>query len=585
VPLSLEEDPPAIVQRLRDGLLLCALVNVVAPSSIDLRALNLDSAKEGALVPWTMRAGKGGAPPYFPCRENIEMALSAAESSAGARLPKHVTATAIEAGIAPAISDFLWALLKLHVTASLRAQQADAASAVVARLALDGETADDVARLSPEKLILRWVNFQLARAPGGCGLAGRVDSFGAALADGVALCALLRVVSPELSSDIPQTDSAVRAAGPTESVTQALSTAYGAGVSQWFTVEAITEGNARLQLAFLALLFSVAPGLQAPAAPPSPATVPATLEASSVAGLQLPSPSATRTLCPKLARLAVGPVPASAPMPTASSAPQPTPEETYALTRDAMTVAQWFNSLDIEGVCLRRAAGGLGVLRELADGVTLLRVLDAIEPGIVQWSRATIGPKTRAKMVENCNYVVNLGRAMEFGLSDVAGVDLVDSNAALVVPFLWQLMRYSTLRRLSESPEGSAFSGFAPDEAQVLAWANERVAAASSKASGGQEVRVRSFGDSELATGIYFLYLVGSLRRGCVDWKIVSDGETREQQFENAIYLLSVARKLGCRTSCTWDDIVDVHPRNLVLFVTSLIEADDLRRASDSASR
>jgi plastin-1 len=239
-------------------------------------------------------------------------------------------------------------------------------------------------------------------------------------------------------------------------------------------------------------------------------------------------------------------------------------------------VARWANALDIEGVCLRRADQGLAVLRELADGTVLLRVLDAIEPGIVQWGRANLAPRQRKALVENCNYVVNLGRAMEFGLSDVAGVDIVDSHAALVVPFLWQLMRYSTLRRLSEAERG-AFSGFAPDEAQVLEWCNERVAAEALRQGlpAEQEVRVRSFGDSELASGLYLLYLVASLRPGCVAWAQVTEGESREEQFENALYVLSVARKMGAHTSCGYEDIMEVRPRAIMLFCAAVVACAD----------
>ena len=573
VPLSLEEDPPALVGAVRDGVLLCCLVNAVSPSALDLRALNLAGA-HGPLVPGVPRAKRGGGH-FFPCRENLRAALGAAAATSACLLPKHATAKAIEAGASPAIADTLWALLKLHVTRALREQQADAGSALVQKLALEGETAQDVARLSTERLVLRWVNFQLARTPGGCGLAGRIDAFGAQLADGVALAALCRTVAPEHSSDVPSTDSACRAAGAVEAVTQALSAAYGAGVNQWFTVEAMTEANARLQFAFLALLFAAAPALEAAARPPAPATVPASLDSSPLA-LLLPSPTAPTTRASRSARLAQQRVEEDVPAPTASSAAPLADEEREALAHDTTIVAHWINSLDIEGVCLRRVDRGLAVLRDLADGTVLLRVLDAIEPGIVQWSRANLGPRARKGLVENCNYVVNLGRAMDFGLSDVAGVDIVDSNAALVVPFLWQLMRYSTLRRLSEAERG-AFTGFAPNEAQVLEWCNERVAAEATRLGvpDEQEVRVRSFGDSELCSGLYLLYLICSLRPGCVSWAHVSEGDTREEQFENALYLLSVARKLGAVTSCAWDDIVEVRPRAIFLLCAALVAAHD----------
>ena len=578
IPISLEDDPPALITACQDGLLLSAAVNHLVPSAIDFRALNLADPKLGPLTPGATRPIKNAVAPnpltYSPCAENVDAALFAAGSAGGIRIPKHVYGIPIENGIAPVISDALWVLLKFYVTKSIREQQMDPNSALVRFLALEGETADEVSRLPVEKVLLRWINFQLARVPGGCSLQGKIDSFGLALSDGVALCALCRVLSPELAGDIPPTDAAVKAAGPTDAVTNALSAAYGAGVSQWFTVEAITEGNARLQVAFFALLYSVTPGYVA-AAPPT-AQVPATLEASAIL---VPASTQTLSLCPRSTRFAQGPVLPSQPTPTAATHAPLSEEETAALTRDAMTVGEWINSLDIEGVCLRRVSAGLSVLRELCDGTVLLRVLDVVDPGIVQWNRVGLYPKTRAKMVENCNYVVNLGKAMEFGLTELAGVDIVDSNAAHVVPFLWQLMRYQILRSMSET-EGGHFSGFAPNEGQVLQWANDRVAAASAKMNGGQETRIRSFGDSELATGIFLLYLVNTIRPGCVNWKIVADGEGQQQQFENALYVLSTARKIGVDAKCSWDDILQVRSRPIFLFVCAMLTALDTSRNS-----
>jgi plastin-1 len=217
------------------------------------------------------------------------------------------------------------------------------------------------------------------------------------------------------------------------------------------------------------------------------------------------------------------------------------------------------------------------MLRELRDGVTLLKVLDIVEPGIVTWSRASLRPRSRAKMVENANYVVNLGKAMDFGLTNVTGSDIVEGSPSVVLPFLLQLMRYYTLRTLSDT----ALSGFGGDEGEVLKWANKRVSSEAVKAGlPGDKAQVRTFGDTELATGIYLLYLVNSLRP-CVSWKAVTDGEGREQQGQNALYVLTLARKLGAVTSCTWEDIVDVKPRKIVLLVASLIEADARMRRGD----
>lgn len=101
--------------------------------------------------------------------------------------------------------------------------------------------------------------------------------------DGVAVCALVRAVCPTLADEIPATDAAVRTAGANDAVTAALSAAFGAGVEPWFTVEGVTEGNPRLQMALLAMLFAKSPSLAdaSGAVPPSKiVNIPASLESS-----------------------------------------------------------------------------------------------------------------------------------------------------------------------------------------------------------------------------------------------------------------------------------------------------------------
>lgn len=60
---------------------------------------------------------------------------------------------------------------------------------------------------------------------------------------------------------------------------------------------------------------------------------------------------------------------------------------------------------------------------------------------------------------------------MDFHLVNMSGLDLVDSNTKLLLAYMWQLMRYHTLKQLSTL----AFNGFTADESEVLAWANTQV--------------------------------------------------------------------------------------------------------------
>ena len=55
--------------------------------------------------------------------------------------------------------------------------------------------------------------------------------------------------------------------------------------------------------------------------------------------------------------------------------------------------------------------------------------------------RVNLEPKGRFKLVENGNYVVDLGKMLKFSLINVGGLDIVDGNKKLILAIIWQLMR------------------------------------------------------------------------------------------------------------------------------------------------
>lgn len=70
--------------------------------------------------------------------------------------------------------------------------------------------------------------------------------------------------------------------------------------------------------------------------------------------------------------------------------------------------------------------------------------------------------------------------------------------------------------------------------------------------------------DSDLATSNFFLHLCDALTPGIVNWEIVATGATEEEKEQNAKYVLSVARKMGCGVFLLWEDVVEVKPKMLM---------------------
>lgn len=64
----------------------------------------------------------------------------------------------------------------------------------------------------------------------------------------------------------------------------------------------------------------------------------------------------------------------------------------------------------------------------------LLKVLDKIFPGSVNWKQATKPPiKMPFRKVENCNQVIKIGEQLRFSLVNVAGNDIVQGNKKLIL--------------------------------------------------------------------------------------------------------------------------------------------------------
>jgi plastin-1 len=554
VPLAMDAQPPAVFEASKDGILLSRLVAAFAPESLDVRVID-PSAAGDLSVPAVFTAAK----------DNCQLAISAAQS-AGCVFTKDVTPVALASGNHLAVLDFVWQCFKSYIIQTVTVRGGVPG---ITRLAAEGESLEDLVTLPSEELLLRWLNFQLeAAAHNGSHAYAPTGEFGHTLSDGVKLCALMRTVCPSACDAVPASDDAAREAGATAAITAALSAAFAAGVPAWFSVEGIAQGNIRLQLAFCAYLFKVAPNMSFASTSSSGTGATISRQGAIQAGAR---GAKSKTAAPRVSENEA----AAFERQLASQMSKDADGDNSAASREARTACQWINALDIEGVYVRQAS----MAADVRDGVMLLKILELVEPGIVNWSKVNMRPANRYKMVENCNLIITLGKAMDFHLVNVGGLDFVDGNVKLLLAFLQQLMRYHTLKMLSRM----AFDGFATDDQEILAWANERVSsAASSMGSDPDAVRIRSFNDPALSSGIYLLYLLAALRPGSVQWNLVSDGSSREDHEGNVRYVLSLARRLGAAVFIAPEDVVDVKSRPILLLVASIMTVDTKQRQGEA---
>lgn len=232
--------------------------------------------------------------------------------------------------------------------------------------------------------------------------------------------------------------------------------------------------------------------------------------------------------------------------------------------REERAFRMWINSLGLE----RHVTDAVG---EMRDGLLLLQVMDAVRPGVVDWSRVVSKPKNVYQKVANCNYAVALGKGpFGFSLVGIAGADLAAGNAKLLLAVTWQLMRYHVITFLSRL---SGAQGRLLSETDLVAWANETAAPSGLPP-------IESLRDPSLGSGRFLLELLRAIEPRCVDAALIRPGATAEERALNAKYAISCARRLGCMVFLLHEDIVEVKPKMLLVFVATLMSYAANKRAA-----
>ncbi len=84
----------------------------------------------------------------------------------------------------------------------------------------------------------------------------------------------------------------------------------------------------------------------------------------------------------------------------------------------------WMNSL---GVPVRNFTD------DMKDGLVLIKVFNAIAPGLVDWTKVNVKQLNAYKMIENCEYVVKLAKQLNFSTVAIGGRDINEGNKKLVL--------------------------------------------------------------------------------------------------------------------------------------------------------
>ncbi|NXW59365.1 PLSI protein, partial [Eurystomus gularis] len=394
--LPMNPSDASLFKSLADGILLCKMINFSQPDTIDERAVN-----KKKLTPFTIS-------------ENLNLALNSA-SAIGCTVV-NIGSQDLQEGKPHLVLGLLWQIIKVGLFADIEISRNEALIALLN----EGEELDQLMKLSPEELLLRWVNYHLANAGW-----QKISNFSQDIKDSRAYYHLLNQIAP-IKEDLHELPIKIDFSGFNDKndLTRAeymLQQADKLGCRQFVTPADVVAGNPKLNLAFVANLFNTYPALHKPD--------------NSSYDLNL----------------------------------------LEGESKEERTFRNWMNSLGVSPYVNH-------LYSDLSDALIIFQLYDMTRVP-VDWNHVNKPPYPllggNMKKIENCNYAVELGKTeAKFSLVGIAGHDLNEGNPTLTLALVWQLMRRYTLNVLSDLGEGEKVN----DEI-IMKWVNQTLAKANKKTS------------------------------------------------------------------------------------------------------
>ena len=226
--LPLQTDQELFFRGLSDGVVLCKLINVIVPDTIDERAV----VTKKSLNKWELQ-------------ENVNLCVQSAKA-VGVKMI-NIGAEDIVEGKPHLVLSVLWQLIKMQLLARITLQEVPE----LALLLEEDEQISKFLKLPPETILLRWFNYHLKRA----GTDRRVHNFSSDIKDSEAYLHLLHQLEPSCSTDALGSDDALARADSVMQNSRRLD------ADKYVTSKDIVKGVQQMNLAFVANLFNVRHGL------------------------------------------------------------------------------------------------------------------------------------------------------------------------------------------------------------------------------------------------------------------------------------------------------------------------------------
>ena len=470
--LPIDPESNEVFDRIKDGVLLCKLINKAQEGTIDERVIN---TKDNLNI--------------FQQVENLNLAISAAKSIGLNVIGLNYEQISSGKNYIMVLG-LMWQVVKLVVLSNIHLKQ----HPELIRLLNPGEQLSDLLKLSPEQLLLRWFNYHLKAA----GYDKKITNFSGDVKDSEKYTILLNQLNKNLcdKSALNEPDKKKRAQ-------KVIDNSKKLGAQSYITPDDIVSGNSKLNTLFVASIFNAYPGL-------APATEEELYEAAKLL------------------------------------------DDDVEGAREERAFRMWINSLgltneDGEPIHINN------LYEESKDGLIMLRTLDKIKPGVVNWKIVDKKPNNPFKKNVNCNEVIDVSKKSQYHIVGIGGRDIRDGNKKYILAIVWQMMRAHSLQVIGNKTEE-----------ELIAWGNDRV---------DDSLKVKSLKEKKLGNSLYFINIMKSIEPRSINWDIVvTDKDDDESKQNNAKYAISIARKLGATVFLVWEDIAEVKSKLLLTFLASLYE-------------
>ncbi|XP_022078623.2 plastin-1 [Acanthochromis polyacanthus] len=479
--LPMNPDDDSLFTSVRDGILLCKMINISQSDTIDERVINTKK-----LTTFTMR-------------DNLVLALNSA-SSIGCTVV-NIDAPDLMAGKPHLVLGMFWQIIKVGLLADIKISKNED----LIGLQLHGEDLDHLMSLSPEELLLRWVNFHLRNAG-----TETIDNFSDDIKDSRAYFHLLNQLAIHQKHSFRRVQIDMSGLSERNLERRAelmLQQAAKLECRQFVSPQDVTSGNSKLNLAFVANMFNMHPGLQ---------------HTGHINGIDVIH---------------------------------------IEESKEEKTFRNWINSLGV-------SPHVNFLYRDLCDGLVILQLYERVNVA-VNWKIVNHPPYPilgkNMKKLENCNYAVRLGREVaHFSLVGIGGENINEGSQLHTLALVWQLMRRYTVMVLSDLGDGERVG-----DQIILNWVNTTLSE-KRKDTQISSFKDQLISTSLPVFDLIDIIAPGSVRWELVrkgDKKRMSD----EDKENNAKYAISLTRKIGARVYTLPDDLVEVNPKMVMTLFACLM--------------